>query len=185
MGDVRNSDKKTVTVIGDSNVRNTGKLFQSQITDSTVIVRPGAKVEHIAKDLHNLIDPTCDEVVIHIGSSNVVSGEHIASVIIKYGQLISKMSSDFPDKQINICSIPPSKHSGWNDTVSRMNIFLKHKCTGLVNVHFIDTNISQDCIKNDLVHISDKGKKQMSSAVLKAVCNRNGFFQGTWEPTIT
>ena len=132
--------------------------------ESMAYINPTADASYIESRLHEQIGKGDHKfTLIQCGSNNL--GEELRKSIPALGSMIDK-ALQVNQGQILINAIPghlfDEKH---NETVVRLNTFLKHKCNRTNRLHYVNCNPRLDAVhymKNGL-HFNERGKQMYAS----------------------
>ena len=157
--------KPTVTVVGNSMVRETGKTLSTNLInyDSCVLSTSGYTVHNAISNIEKLTKQHKDDIMVfNLGTAEV---EHLSAgqIANRYDQLLKKTKRSYPENVIIVTAVPPRISSGSNvinKRTAQLNQLLLSICENYDNCVFLDCNpeaIPKN-YKYDGLHFSVSGK---------------------------
>ncbi|MCP4255353.1 MAG: hypothetical protein GY775_18505 [Candidatus Scalindua sp.] len=161
-------------ILGDSIVRGTSKYFSRPKTGRIVHVYPGARIDHVKKQVKkNTLPDKKSCVVVNVGSNDVYHKDAASEVIVEdYKDLISTLK-DRADNIALVAVIPRMKVGKF--ALSRA-LHINDRLTTLckeTTINFIDP--WDDFIKDRslyqrfVTHLNSRGSKLLTSAINKGI----------------
>ncbi|KAL1448050.1 hypothetical protein WDU94_012322 [Cyamophila willieti] len=173
-GGIDNSEvpeaSSSFVVYGDSHCRELGKIMQKLVVDNTSIlcnVNPGRKLDFIIDSIKpKKLPPNCKLCL--IAGTNDLFCTKFESVKTSLEKLFSKCK----DINLYVVLIPPRYDQvGINTHVRKLNVKIKHFCSGHNNVQCIDPGnfINFSHVSQDGVHLNKKGKNILCTKLVSKV----------------
>ena len=159
--------KRTITIIGDSTIKNieSYKMRQGMTSDEKVYIKsfPGAKVECMTDYIKPTLKFNPDAIILHIGTNDLRSEKSAEDIGNEILSLVNTIKT--PVNQIIVSSII-ARDDSLNQKGNDVNIFLKSNC----NKNFLfceNLNISKTHLNGSGLHLNTKGKITLANNFLR------------------
>ena len=175
--------KPKLTIIGSSNIQNTGPAISSKIKEMDVCVlsTSGMTTDAAESQIDKILEEhkNDDTVVLQLGTNDILKRAPY-SIAISYGNIIDKIAKKNPESKIAICAVPRRLNIGseeFNKQVNELNNALKLLCTRDNHLNFWDVNpgASWTFYKYDGLHLNHTGTQIYSNLLANKVKHQINF----------
>ena len=163
----RNKKKRTITIIGDSTIKNieSYKMRQGMTSNEKVYIKsfPGAKVECMTDYIKPTLKFNPDAIILHIGTNDLRSEKSAEDIGNEILSLVNNIKT--PVNEIIVSSII-ARDDSLNQKGNDVNIFLKSNCNN--NFLFCEhLNISKKHLNGSGLHLNTKGTITLANNFLR------------------
>ena len=178
---IHNTEKPSVLLLGNSNVKNLAKSLKERGVDATTVAYSGATAGNIADRVPYLgqrpmrYNRSPDVVYIHAADINARMQVPIQSSIEEVGYLIDSVCHHFPDVKVIMSSVPLTKNRRLNSRIIELNNAVNHMCRENSQVCY-QNNDKVDLI--DGIHFSVSGREHIARAIAQRI-HTTSLFRNT------
>ena len=164
------NSKRTVTLIGDSMIKNIQgyKMKQGMLMGEKVFVRcfPGAQTECMTDYIKPSLKYNPDAVVLHVGTNDLRNNktpEEIGKDILSLATQIKTLNNEVIVSSIII------RNDSFNEKGNNVNNFLRLNCEKNKLLYCDNSNISKGCLNAGGLHLNPRGTISLANNFLKCL----------------